>query len=583
MAAETKDERKRKAAMLKQAAAEEARAEGFADFMRARVIPANAREPGLAERVAAQADRMLGDAEKRKGGPMRASGVYDSVSDSYSNGFLNISTNENGFGMGSTMFDRYSLSDPTIDWALWIALYNDSWVFRKAIDKPAEDEVTCGVTFHNSGDMTGVYRDIDALSPQLIDLLKWGAMFGGAVGFMMFGGMRDEDYAKPLQASRVIGAGGRRPPMYIYVTDRWYGCATYGSSTVANMADQDFGKPVYYSIMMADGHTVKVHHSYILRYEHRNAPRFMKAGMLQGWGYSEGAHILNELVQNDKLKTSVQALVDKALIEVVKMPGMRGVFMGTDEKNTKQLERRLEMVTWARNYNSLTFLDSDDEYQHNEFGGLAGLADLLEQNRWQIAAALDMQGILYGDMKSGLGHDEQAIPSYNKTILGRCNSLYRPVLQKLARVLFWRNGISGEEPDFEFNPVYKDEAVASKVKSINDVNALLSSLSNDKVISRSQYIRTLCDFINTGSLNLSFTEAEKAAAIGREGGAGAGGSPDGGLPGPEGLGGFGAGPEAGGPSPEGGMPGMPAETAPEAPKAPEGGEGGGEAPKGGNG
>lgn len=436
--------------------------------------------------------------------PMNASGIHNVVKDTFSNSLLNISTNENGTGTGSDMFNQYSLSNSTLNWALWIALYNDSWVFKKAIDKPAEDEVNCGISLHNKGDMTAIYDDLNALKPACIQLLKWGALFGGSVGFMMFKGLKDEDYAKPINFKKI----NAKTSMSIYVTDRWYGCAQVGMQMVRNMSDPDFGKPMYYSIMFANGKMLKVHHSYVLRYEHRDAPRFMKNGMLQGWGYAEGAHILNEITQNDKLKTSIQSLVDKALIEVIKMPGMRGVFMGTDKGNEEQLKKRLEMVVWGRNFNSLTFLDKEDEYSQNTFGGLAGLADLLEQNRWQIAAALDMNGILYGDMKSGMGSDQSAMPMYNKTILNRCDAWYRSPLQKLCTVLFKKHGIK-ETPKFTFNAVFKDIVDNATMDKLSKYRGLLKELMLDGIISKQQYAESFANYMNNGAISITFTEAEK--------------------------------------------------------------------------
>ena len=436
--------------------------------------------------------------------PLKSSGIHDSVKDTYSNGLLNISTNENNTGTGSNMFDMYSLSNSTLNWALWIALYNDSWVFKKAIDKPAEDEVNCGISLHNQADVTTIYEELNSLKPAHIELLKWGALFGGSVGFMMFKGLKDEDYAKPINFKKI----NAKTAMTMYVTDRWYGCAQEGTAMVRNMSDPDFGKPMYYSIMFANGKSIKVHHSYVLRYEHRDAPRFMKNGMLQGWGYAEGAHILNEITQNDKLKTSIQSLVDKALIEVIKMPGMRGVFMGTDKQNEEQLKKRLEMVVWGRNYNSLTFLDSQDEYSQNTFGGLAGLADLLEQNRWQIAAALDMNGILYGDMKSGMGSDQMAMPAYNKTILNRCDAWDRPCLQKLLTVLFKKHGIK-ETPKFTYNAVFKDIVDNATIDKLSKYRGLLKSLTDDGIISKEQYAESFANYMNNGAIAISFTKAEQ--------------------------------------------------------------------------
>ena len=436
--------------------------------------------------------------------PLKSNGIHQTVNDTYSNNLLNISTNENDTGHGSNMFDQYSLSNSTLNWALWIALYNDSWVFKKAIDKPAEDEINAGVSFHNKANVTDVYEEYNSLTPYVIQLLKWGALFGGSVAVCMFKGLKDADYEKPIDYAKIKP----NTVMSMYVTDRWYGCAQEGFAKVKNMADPDFGKPMYYSIMFANGKTLKVHHSYVLRYEHRDAPRFMKNGMLQGWGYAEGSHILNELTQNDKLKTSIQSLVDKALIEVIKMPGMRGIFMGTDKQNESQLRKRLEMVVWGRNYNSLTFLDKDDEYSQNTFGGLSGLADLLEQNRWQIAAALDMVGILYGDMKNGMGSDTQAMPTYNRTILNRSNAWVRPPLQKLFTILFKKHGIV-EKPKFTFNEVFKDLADTSKIDMLSKYSSLLRSLTADGIISKDQYAEAFQNYMNNGAIAISFTKAEQ--------------------------------------------------------------------------
>ena len=261
-------------------------------------------------------------------------------------------------------FTNYGYSADTLNWPLWLALYNDSWVFRRAIDKPAQDEVVAGFTLHGNLDYTRVYKIYNRYKNDLTDLLTWGGLFGGAIAVMLFDGIKEEDLAKPLKKDKIKGKRFR-----LYVVDRWYGVSPSVNNLVNNMKDIDYGKPKYYDVTMASGKTQKVHHSWVLRYEHRTAPRLIKNGQLQGWGYSEGSHIINELARDDQLKTSITSLVNKSLIEVVKMSGMRGVFMGTDQGNETQLRKRLEMVNWGRTYNSLTFLDKDDEYSHFELTG----------------------------------------------------------------------------------------------------------------------------------------------------------------------------------------------------------------------
>ena len=228
----------------------------------------------------------------------------------------------------SASFNEYSMSNNTLNYPLWLALYNDSWVFKRAIDKPAQDEIRCGITLRGTSKFDDIYKYISKFSPEFIQLLQWGALFGGSIACIMFDNITDEEYSKPMNFDKLKHSKSIK----LYVTDRWYG-VQQSNETVSDMNNLDFGKPKNYNITMADGHTIKFHHDYILRYEHRTAPRLIKNGQLQGGGYAEGSHILNELMRDEKLKTSIQSLIDKSLIEVIKMSGMRGVFMGADVDN----------------------------------------------------------------------------------------------------------------------------------------------------------------------------------------------------------------------------------------------------------
>lgn len=428
--------------------------------------------------------------------------MHAKVGDAMSNQFLNISDMNSQHDLSSDVFQRYSLTNDSLNWSLWMALYNGSWVFRKAIDKPAEDMVSCGFTLSCDQSIDKLMDDYDSLKADLISLCKWGMLFGGAVGVLMLSGLSDDDYGRPIDFKKVKPGATVR----MYVTDRWYGLAPDYGRTVTNMKSIDYGKPAYYDVAFANGKTLHVHHSFILRFEGRDAPKLIKNGMLQGWGYAEGCHILNELMFHDKLKASVQSLVDKSLIEIIKMPGMRGIFMGADDANSEQLSKRLTSVTWARNNNAITFLDKDDEYQMNSFGNLGGLADLLSQYRFDIASALGMAGVLYGDQKTGLMGDSKALIRYNETLNGLCEAELRPVLTKLLMLLMKKNGMKGSFT-FKFNPVYKIEQDAETIKSISDYSTLLDSLTQKGLMTQSDYARALNDYIKHGSISISFSDA----------------------------------------------------------------------------
>ena len=442
-------------------------------------------------------DSMLDTADKIRELAEKSKAIKDktTIKDHYGNSLSAVGTDDK-----VQSFTNYGYSADTLNWPLWLALYNDSWVFRRAIDKPAQDEVSAGFTLHGDIDYTRVYKLYNRYKNDLTDLLTWGALFGGSIAVMMFEGVGDKELAQPLKKDKIKGKRFK-----LYVVDRWYGVSPSVDDLVSNMKDIDYGKPRYYEVTMANGTTKKVHHSWVLRYEHRTAPRLIKNGQLQGWGYSEGSHIINELARDDQLKTSITSLVNKSLIEVVHMAGMRGVFMGTDKGNETQLRKRLEMVNWGRTYNSLTFLDKDDQYEHFELTGLSGLAELLEKNMWLISSALEMQGILFGDLKGGLSQESDAFARYAKTIKRRSDAYYRPVLYKFLKIIFIVEGIS-ESPDFDFDSLDKFEDNKKKVESIKQMADMLSKIEEDGIISKFQYAKTLKNFINDDVINLEFSD-----------------------------------------------------------------------------
>lgn len=417
------------------------------------------------------------------------------VNDSYGNSLTSTGTDDR-----VESFTSYGFSNDTLNWSLWLALYNDSWVFKRAIDKPAQDEIRCGITIVGERDYDEIYKTLNHYRTDFIQLLQWGALFGGSVAAIMFDNVEDKEYANPMSIERVKQAKAMR----MYVVDRWYGVAP-STETVTDMKNIDFGKPKYYDITLADGNTIRFHHDYVLRYEHRTAPKLVKNGMLQGWGYAEGSHILNELSRDDQLKSSITSLVNKALIEVIKMSGMRGVFMGADQDNENQLRKRLEMVNWGRTFNSLTFLDKEDDYQEHGFSGLTGLADLLQQNMWLISSALEMQGILFGDLKNGFSVDENALERYDETINGRCESYLRPVYTKFLSMLYKIHGYE-ETVDFMFNSLVMKKHDDEHMESVSKFVELAQRLLDSGVIDTAEFARALQTYTSRNVIDFGLTD-----------------------------------------------------------------------------
>lgn len=419
------------------------------------------------------------------------------INDAYGNSLTSIGTDDK-----VQSFTSYGFDNSTWNWMLWMALYNDSWVFRRAIDKPAQDMVRSGITLSlSNADVVDILDEVNKHKKNLIELIQWGRLFGGSIAVIMFDNLKDEDYAKPIDIIKLKAA----KKMNIYVTDRWYGCAP-SDKTVEDMSDLDYGKPTSYRITFANGHEIRVHHNYILRYEGRTAPRLIKNGMLQGWGYAEGCHILNELARDDQLKASITSLVNKCNIEVIKMPGMRGLFQGTDEKNAQQIRKRLESINWARNYNSLTFLDKDDSYEHYDFS-VSGLSDLLEKNMWLISAALEMQGVLYGDLKQGFSNDTEALERYDETINNLNDNYFRPCMTKLLSIIYKWKGID-DKVSYEFGSLIKNKQDEKRIKGLKDFQELLSTMLQDGVIGLKQYAIAIKSYAEKGIITFALTDED---------------------------------------------------------------------------
>lgn len=420
------------------------------------------------------------------------------MKDSYGNSLLSIGNKDIG-----EHFSNYNFDNNTLNWWLWLALYNDSWVFRRTIDKPSQDMIRCGITLQGSNTKYAeVYRKLKQHRFDFIQLLQWGSLFGGSIACVLFDNFSDEDYKNPMN----IEKARKTKTMRFYVVDRWYGVAP-SSDMVDDMSSIDYGKPKSYEVTFADGVTKTLHHDYVLRYEHRTAPKLIKNGQLQGWGYAEGAHILGELSRDEKLKTSVQSLIDKSLIEVIKMAGMRGIFMGQDAENEEQLRKRLEMVNWGRNFNSLTFLDKEDEYQEHGFAGLTGLSNLLEQNMWQISAAVEMQGVLFGDLKQGFSNDTDALERYDETINGRCENYLRPVYEKFLGLLFQLEEID-EKVEFTFDSLLVKKQDEDRIEGLDKFVDLCAKLQDIGVLNPKLTGQAVATYVNKGEIDFGLTQDE---------------------------------------------------------------------------
>lgn len=319
------------------------------------------------------------------------------------------------------------------------AIYHGCWIFRKIVDIPARDMWSRGITINNdndSQDLKEVYGLYNRVKSDMIYATQQSRIYGGAAAFIMVDD-GEEDLSKPLKLKNIK----KGSPIKFIITDRWYGL-DWSSEVVDNYASPEFGLPKYYSFFVEGSEELageKIHHSRVLRFVNRRSPRIIEQ-QLQGWGVSELEHVLQDLMNHENTKNSIASLLNKSLLEIVKLEGMRNTMSGLSSGNPQASQMFAAQMTALNNYrtsNNLVFMDKQDEYQKEEYG-FSGLSDILNSQKDIVAGAAEMPEVmLFGTNRAGLNGDSPIeLRLYANTILGRQDQEVRPVLDKLLPILY---------------------------------------------------------------------------------------------------------------------------------------------------
>lgn len=387
---------------------------------------------------------------------------YKTIRDAYSNP-MTLSGADNPL----ESFASFNYNNLTLNWWLSISMYDNSGIFKIAVDTLAQDLIKAGVTPNLDHVIKKKHAQklFNTTKPSLISAMKNTQLFGGAIGVIMFDTITD--YSKAPDISQIKKA----KKVIVKVFDRWQ--LNVDKNKVKDILSEDYGLPVSYTVLSTeDDKLTNVHHAYVMRFILREAPKIIK-DIFQGYGYSQISHIYTELMKDQQLKHNIVALTNKALLEVVQMSGMKGLFSAlADPESQAEIEARLEMVNRYRNNNSLIFLDKEDQYNQFTFGGLSGLADLMEVNKDDLCAILEMSKLLlFGDTKGGLsGNADSEYLWYQGKINGKQEEYLRHPLSKLVRYICIMSGADEDEIstlDWTFNTIIpeKPEQRSERFKS----------------------------------------------------------------------------------------------------------------------
>lgn len=417
------------------------------------------------------------------------SAIANVLTDNFGNPRMKVGNADENLSWSKWQYTRTFL-----DWFLWTTLYTQSWVFRNGVDKKS-DATVADLEIDSDAEPTDINNVIalyDFYKSDLKYLLKQGMIYGGAASAMLIEG-HSFDTERPLEISK-IKKGAK---MSLYTKDRWQGLQWEGTAGYEALGTHDFGKHKFYKFYITSdtGQNIefsKNHYSRVLRCGNRAAVQFTKY-QLTGWDLPEGQHLLDELTRDETTRASIASLISKALIEIIKMPGMRGLFSGISGdlgggniSSRAELENRIKAVVDYRNFNNLSFMDIGDEYQQFQLANISGLADILEQQRRATSGAMEIpEMILYGSADAkGLifqqdGSSSPEIEIYQQIINNRQDYILRPIMDKLLPVL-WRLANGKDMPEgttYNFLPVFKESQTAKLERAglvVNNVEKLVN-------------------------------------------------------------------------------------------------------------
>jgi phage-related protein (TIGR01555 family) len=339
-------------------------------------------------------------------------------------------------------------------------LYRDSSVIGAAIDIVADDMTRAGIEIKGGTDPDDIKKLTTAMSRLKIwdaigEGLKWGRLYGGAVGVLMIDG---QDLSKELKINTI----GRNQFSGVRVYDRWW-ITPDMTRLVSDGVDR--GSPEYYWVSYAyperlgqsptDGTHQIVHYSRVIRFEGLRLP--MRARIEnQLWGASVVERIYDRLTAYDSATEGAKELAFKAHLRTIAVDGLRDALKNPDLENV--MAKFFGTIADLQTNTGLTILDSKDSFQTNSYG-FGGLTDLIKHFAEQVAGACGIPLVrLLGQQNTGLGNSGDVVMRayYDSISSQQASQLAQPIFKILQLLHMSVLGEPAPEDfDFVFAPLWQ--------------------------------------------------------------------------------------------------------------------------------
>jgi phage-related protein (TIGR01555 family) len=349
--------------------------------------------------------------------------------------------------------NNYSLI--TLNRIILTYMYTGNGIFQTAVQLPIQDAIGKGIELDSgeldAEDIDKVYEywEENGLWDKVLDFWTWVRLFGG--GALLIN--TNQDPEKELSIDNLSNS-----PLEIYDLDRWQldtNVNVFNNwETFINYEPDGEGYIYLYG--------EKIHESRFIRGQGKRAPHYVRR-QLRGWGMSEAERMLRDLNLYMKTQDVTFEILDESKVDVYKINNLANKLLTTG--GTAAIQARIQTANEIKNYVNALVLDKNEEYEQKNMG-FAGLAEIMNQNRIGVAAALRMPLTkLFGLSAAGFNTGESDLENYNQFVESEIRAKLNPVVRKLLRITM--SHLFGYVPSFTFAWPKLRELSAKEESEIN--------------------------------------------------------------------------------------------------------------------
>lgn len=373
------------------------------------------------------------------------------TTDSFQNFAASLGINTDNLSTGST----YGFNFLTKNRILLEAMYRGSWIIAAAVDIPADDMTSSGISIQSEQNPKQIEKIKEGLEDlqiwhSLRSIIKWSRLYGTCMGLIMIDG---QDLKTPLNMDSV----GKGQFKGILPIDRWQLIPSI--SDLITEYSPDMGMPKYYQ-MVPDAifpNFGKIHHTRLIRLDAIELPHYQK--MVDTlWGESVIERLNDRIIAFDSTTTGIAQLVYRAYLRTWSIENLREI-IASGGPAAKGLEANIRKVRQLQASEGITLVDAKDKFETHQYS-FSGLDTVLLQFAQQLAGALEIPLVrFYGQAPAGLNStgDADLQIYYNGTNKKQENSLRRPlktILQLISKSV--NNEDLPEGFTFTFNPLWNE-------------------------------------------------------------------------------------------------------------------------------